>query len=123
MNDRGFSLIEVIIAIVVLTVGILAMAGTTSLVVRQVTIAEATSDRAAVLQTTIERLRGIDFDLVADGTATEGPFTVDWTVTGTSPVLTVEVVTTGPGVETVPGAGPRLSNTVADTFRYMVVHP
>lgn len=119
----GFTIIEVIIAVVVLTSGVLGMAGTTAWVVRQVTLAQATSDRAAALQSSIERLRGYDFDSLAAGTDNIGPFSVSWTVTGAPPVRTVVVVTTGPGLVPVAGALPIMSNAVVDSFTYLVVHP
>lgn len=114
----GFTVVEVIVALIVLAVGILAMAGTTSLLVRQVTVSRATTVRASALQSTVEKLRGTDFDLITDGTHTLGPFTVTWTVTDTSPVKTVEIVTAGPGLA---GTPPTPTNNVIDTFTYKVV--
>ncbi len=122
-SRAGFSLVEVIIAMLVLTMGVLAMAGTTALVVRQTTIAQSTSERAAALQSTIERLRGMDFDSLANGSDSVGPFAVSWTVTGGPPISTVTIVMTGPGLTPVAGSLPVMSTTAVDSFTYMVVHP
>jgi prepilin-type N-terminal cleavage/methylation domain-containing protein len=119
----GFTIIEVIIALIILTVGVLGMAGTTAWVVRSVTMAEATTDRSAALQSVIERLNGMDFDSLGTGADTLGAFIVDWTVAGSSPIKTATIITTGPGMVPVTGTLPTMSNTAVDTFTYMVVHP
>lgn len=79
MNDRkGFSMVEVIIAIVVLAVGVLGFAGTTAYIVRQVTLADVMTERSAALQSTIERLQAMDFDSVGYGSDSVGVFGVSW---------------------------------------------
>ena len=72
-RDRGgFTLVEVIIAITILAFGLLGMAGTTALVVRQVTLADVATERSAALQTTIESLRALPFDSLAAGSDSVG---------------------------------------------------
>lgn len=117
--SAGFTVIEVIIALVILTGGILAMAGSTALIVRQISLAEANSDRAFALQSTVERLRGRDFDLLVDGTQNVGPFAVSWVVTGSPPIRTVDIIMTGPGLT---GSPPTPTTNFVDTFTYKVVH-
>lgn len=121
-SRAGFTMVEVIIAVVILAGAILAMASTTAWVVRQVTYADATSKRSLALQTTIERLDGMDFDSLKDGTSNVGAFAVSWTVSGVgqSPVKSVVIVTTGPGL-TSGGGLPIMSNNVVDSFTYDVV--
>jgi len=116
-------LIEVIVALVILAVGVLGLAGTTALVVKQVTLADVATERAAALETVIERVRAMDFDSVGDGADTVGSFTANWSSTdfGTSKLVTV--VTLGPGLQTGTGNMPHLSNSVADTFVYRVIDP
>ena len=128
-SQRGFTVVEVIIAVIVLAVGILGMAGTTAHIVRQVTYAEATSKRARALQSVIERVRAAGYDSVAygsDGSGTEaiGSFAVAWTSAASSArSVLVTIITTGPGLAPVSGSLPVMSNAVTDTFTYRLIRP
>lgn len=118
----GFSLVEVIVALVILAVGLLGLAATTGWVVRQTTLSEVTTDRGAALQSAVERIKATPFNNLADGSMTLGRFDVSWTVTATSQfVRDVEIVTEGPGLTSAGGGLPRLTTSVADTFNYRIV--
>jgi len=128
-NRSGFTIIEIVIAVLVLTFGVLGMAGTTAYVVRQVSLAEVTTKRAQALQSVLERVRGAGYDSVqlgsaASGSTSVGPFAVTWTsaADGSRSIL-VTVVTLGPGLASVSGQLPFLSNSVTDTFTYRVIRP
>ena len=73
----GFTFVEVIMALIVLAVGILGMAATTTHNVRQVTLSEATSKRAQALQTVIERVRAAGYDSVLHGSDGAGTDTTE----------------------------------------------
>ena len=123
-NRAGFTMVEVIIAIIILAVGLLGMAGTTALVVRQISLAEVSTERSVALQTTLERLRALPFDSVVSGTDSVGIFSVQWLVTVPSNQWrVVEVVTTGPGMARGSGGFPMLSRSVPDTFTYRIIRP
>lgn len=118
----GFSLIEVVVALVILAVGVLGLAGTTAVVVRQVTLADVTTERAAALQAVVERLRAAPYDSVDTGVDTVGLFTATWTTSDLGRSKIVRIVTVGPGL--VSGGGmPYLGNTVADTLVYRILEP
>jgi type IV pilus modification protein PilV len=120
-TDRsGFSLVEVIVALIILTVGVLGMAATTMLVVRQTTLSEMTTERSAALQTVIERLRSEDYETLSSGADTVGRFDVNWSVTTGVRTKQVEIVTVGPGLTSASGV-PTLASAVADTFEYRVM--
>lgn len=121
--DQGFTLIEVIVALVILAVGVLGLAGTTALVVRQVTLSDVATERAAALGTVLERVRAMDFDSVGTGSDTIGSFSASWSSTDFGRSKLVTVVTLGPGLQTGTGNMPYLSNSVADTFVYRVIDP
>lgn len=130
MNDRhfsrdpraGFSLVEVVVALVILAVGVLGLAGTTAVVVRQVTLSNVTTERATALQTVVERLRATPYYTVAAGSETVGLFTAHWTVTEVDQSKLLEIVTVGPGL--VSGSGfPLLGQGVADTLVYRILEP
>jgi prepilin-type N-terminal cleavage/methylation domain-containing protein len=121
-KESGFTLVEVIVAIVVLAVGLLGMAGTTAVVLRQLTVADLSNQRAMALQTTLERLRAAPFDDVATGSDSVGNFRVNWTVTDEFQWKDLEIVTTGPGLGHSSGYQV-LSPSVADTFTHRLIRP
>jgi len=122
--SAGFTLVEVILAIVILAIGLLGMAGTTAYVVRQTTLAEVTGERSVALQSAVERIRATPYQDLGSGEMDVGLFTVSWSVAGTTSRYTdMEIVTTGPGL-TSSGDGPAyLGPSVTDTFEYRVVRP
>lgn len=117
-------MVEVIIAIIVLAFGLLGMAGTTALLVRQITLADVATERTAALQTTLERLKALPFDSVANGSDSVGIFDVDWTVTSsTNQWKSLRVITRGPGMAAGTGGFPMLTASVPDTFSYRIIRP
>ncbi|MCH7531134.1 MAG: prepilin-type N-terminal cleavage/methylation domain-containing protein [Gemmatimonadetes bacterium] len=120
-HSGGFTLIEVVMAIMILTYGMLGMAGVTLHVVRQVQIAEMDTDRSAVLQSVIERVRAESFDTYQTGSDTAGAYTVEWqTWAENSRAKGLRVVTTGPGL--VSNGGPvMIAADATDTVEYRLV--
>jgi prepilin-type N-terminal cleavage/methylation domain-containing protein len=117
----GFTVIEVILAMVVLAVGLLGTAGTTLLLVRQTTLADVATERAVALQGTIEALRSIPFDSVSSGSDSIGAFGISWTVTSENLRWKgLDIVTTGPGLKAGDGF-PTVGQSVPDTFSYRIV--
>lgn len=127
MNDRsGFSLVELVIAMLILTVGLLGMAGATAFVLRSATASEISTQRTAALQGALEEIRSRPFETIATGSRTAGPHTVEWEAdpSGITEARTklVTVVITGPGrVQGASGRMPVLSTTVTDTFTYRLI--
>lgn len=81
-NERGFTIVELLIAITVLTVGLLSFLGASALITRML----ARGDRAATAtfyaQERIERLQGQPCGTMASGTEMRGnSYRVAWTVT------------------------------------------
>ena len=118
----GFTIVEVIVAVIVLAIGVVSMASTTIYVIRQVTLADLTTKRSFALQQTLESLRATGYDNLAAGSDSVGVFQVDWTVSVDSRSTEVTVITTGPGLTSVEGY-PMLAGGVADTFTYRVIRP
>ena len=118
----GFSMVEVIIAIVILAFGLMGMAATTAVLVRQITLSGMTTDRTVAVQSTIESIRATPFDSVSGGSSTNGHFDITWTVSKPSMQWAeVEVITKGPGMARGEGGFPMLSNTVSDTFSFRIL--
>lgn len=120
-GSAGFTLVEVVLALFVLTVGILGLAATTGFVVRQTELANVTTERAVARQSVVENLKARDLPDVTGGSTTVGRFQVSWRVTVTDPLFKeVQVVTTGPGL-TSSDSGPRLAAGVSDTYTFRIV--
>jgi prepilin-type N-terminal cleavage/methylation domain-containing protein len=116
----GFSMVEVIIAMVILAVGVLGLAGTTAYIVRNVTYADLMTERAAAFQTIVDRIQSLPFDSVESGSDSVGIFAVTWSSTLDGPQnKIVEIVTVGPGVlrANIPLNNPQ----VVDTFEFRVL--
>lgn len=117
-SEAGFTLVEMIAAIIILAIGLLGLAGTTGYVVRQTALAEATTERSMALQTVVETLRAQPYGSLGSGTRTIGSFQVSWSVAATTgAATTMEVVTVGPGASSSTGV-PGLDDQVADTLYF-----
>jgi len=58
-NNQGFTIIEIIIAIIVLTVGVLALVTTAALVTRMIARGQRSADASAFMARRVERLRAV----------------------------------------------------------------
>ena len=115
----GFTIVEVIVAMIILTVGVLGLAGTTAYFVRQTTLADLMTQRSTAFQTILDRLQSQDYDSVTSGSDSVGVYAVTWSTTNNgSQNKTVTLVTTGPGTR---GAPPRNDPQVVDTFQFRLL--
>jgi prepilin-type N-terminal cleavage/methylation domain-containing protein len=114
---EGFTLIEVIIAMLILTVGILAMGASTGYVLNQIRGADLRDDRAHAVRHVAETLRGTPaFDATCNtDVAVNDRYTVRYecVADGSDPVRVV-LISTGPGI-----SGGRIQTALVDTT---VVH-
>lgn len=119
----GFSIIELIFALVVFTVGSLALAGLSATLHRQTTATNFRTERSAAITTALERLRAADFDSVAGGTDSIGHFRATWTVTDAGRYAKrVTLITEGPAYRNSGGSW-LLAPSVPDTSVYQVTAP
>jgi prepilin-type N-terminal cleavage/methylation domain-containing protein len=121
-SRAGFSLLELVVAMIVLTVGLLGLAAVTGWVIRNVETARVETARAAALQSAVEGMRAMPFESYADGSTTVGDYTVSWSELGSDgQSRVVNLVLQGPGQ--VPGSGgfPQIRPDVSDTLRYRVI--
>lgn len=98
-NDRGFSIVEVLVAIIILTIGILALAQSSGAVTAMIGRGKQDTQAAAAAQQVLERLRQEastttpKCTALASGTQA-GPrpgMTRAWTITGSGDSRTVVV--------------------------------
>jgi Tfp pilus assembly protein PilV len=116
---EGFTIVEVLFALIILTFGVLGLASTTLWVVRQTQVSEVATERTIALQSVIEQLRAAPYNDVAAGSTTKGNFSVSWTVAAGANSKLVTVTTTGPGLTS--GSGfPTLSPSISETYEYRI---
>ena len=81
MNDqKGFTIIEVLVAMLVLTIGIIGLTTTAALVTRMIGQGERYSQASTMAAEQFEVFRSRSCTSLAAGTATRGGFTLNWTV-------------------------------------------
>jgi prepilin-type N-terminal cleavage/methylation domain-containing protein len=79
---RGFTIIEVLVAVTVLVVGLLALVGTGALATKMLSRGNRSNRGAFFAQQQLETLRATPCQLLANGSATRaGGFTVSWAIT------------------------------------------
>jgi prepilin-type N-terminal cleavage/methylation domain-containing protein len=122
-HRNGFSLVELIVALVLLAFGVLGFATTTTFAIRQVSLADVSTERSAAYQHVIERLRATSPNTITSGTEAIGSYTVSWSVTDSTGLSkTVQVITLGPGLSRGMGVGlPSLQGNVYDTVTMLVL--
>ncbi|MFW6201266.1 MAG: type IV pilus modification PilV family protein [Gemmatimonadota bacterium] len=115
-NRDGFSLVEVVMALVILGFGLLALASAMGYMSEQVRAAELRSERTIAQQNVIERVRATEFDEIADRSETDawdvGAYSFWWSVDGSwSDLRVVELYTKGPAVRAGDGVVPEVTDT------------
>jgi len=119
---NGFSLVEVIVAIVVLSVGMLAMAASTGYIAAEVRSSTFETQRAVARRQVIEELRAIPFDSVKTSLSprTVGRYQLEWRVASVNTNLkSVLVIANGPAVRRASGG----RQTVEDTAFVQIARP
>ena len=88
---RGLTLIEMIIAIIVMSIGVMALAGTASYVGTQMGGGRAQTIASAMSNKIADSLAARRCPSLVNGSQTNRGVTVSWTVTPASPARTVTV--------------------------------
>lgn len=103
-DDRaGFSMVEVIIALLILTIGVLGLAGSTAYIIRTTTLSDLMTERSVAFQTVIDRLQSLPYDSVQNGDDSVGVFYIRWETTPDGPQSKiVRLWTRGPGLANAP---------------------
>lgn len=131
MNEKlratqgGFSLVEVMIATMVLTFGLLAMAASTGYISAQMNSATFDTRRSAAKQQAIERLRAMPYASLpvgADSVFTVGLFTVSSRAVYNTNDATVTLSTIGPAYRRTTGSGGNRAD-VTDQMSFNILRP
>ncbi len=83
-SAKGFSLVEVIVALLVLSVGVIGLTSTMSLTTNMIGRSHRYAEAAALAAEKIEILRTQDCDLMTAGSELRGDHEVEWRVTATA---------------------------------------
>lgn len=124
-STAGMSLVELLVALVILSVGLLAVAGGTALIIQWTTVSELQTQRTAALQSGVEEIRAIPFEEVGEGSKEVNAFRVNWEAEPLGPTdartKEITIAVTGPGRNPdVSGLG-AMSGEVADTTVYRLI--
>mgnify|MGYP000433428335 CR=1 FL=1 len=114
----GFTIVEVMIAMVILAVGLLALATTSIYATTQVRVADLKTEQSLAVQEVVERMHAIPFNSVTARSSsapdTVGSFRLWWDVQQpTTYVKRVTIYTSGPAYRNTGGWMP----AKVDTFR------
>jgi type IV pilus modification protein PilV len=112
-REGGFTIVEVLIAVLILSVGLLALVGSAAVTTRMISQGQRYSQASALANERFEILRSQTCAAMTNGSATQGRFTVTWTVaadaSGRARIATVQVVS------------PTASGTRTDSFQTVIL--
>ena len=84
-SDAGFTIVEIMVAMLVLTVGLLGLLGTTAAIMKSVGESKRTMTAAFYANERLERLEALSCDAIAGGSdVQQSVYTLSWTVSGTT---------------------------------------
>ncbi len=90
--EAGVSIVEVLVALLVFTIGALAATQHSITARQQARAAEIITESAAAAQYQMETLRSLPRDSLVSGSDTVWGFPISWTVTGAAPKVVVLAV-------------------------------
>lgn len=93
-SQRGFTIVELVIAVMVFSVGLLALAGTSSAILMAMTSTKSRTIAAGVAESRLERMRTTACASRASGSATTRGIAEAWTLTRLARADDVTVVVT-----------------------------
>lgn len=79
-NERGFTIVEILVAVMVLTVGIMGLVTTAGLVTRMIGQGQRFTEASALANERVEVLRTQRCATVGSGTETRGAYQINWRV-------------------------------------------
>jgi len=121
-QQNGFSLVEIMIATMVLSVGLLAMASSTAYVSAQLKSTSYETQRTQAKERMVEQLRATPYASISTQTTaqTVGRYSMTWNVTTNSLHKSVALYTSGPAYR---GKSKGARTTVVDTMTFDIVAP
>lgn len=120
----GFSMVEAIVAVVIVSIGVLAMATATGYIFNEVRFSSRETERTLAVQTAVEELRSLPFNQVQDRAAADARvihgYRIWWRAEQVgSNLKRVTLISEGPGYV----AGGDWSAADQDTFAISIMEP
>ena len=121
-GQAGFSLVEVMIATMILTIGLLAMAASNAYVAAHLKSSTYATQRTQAKERLVEELRATTYSTIAtNNTArTVGRYSMTWSVATNGLAKTVTLYTSGPAYR---GGTRGQRTTVVDTMSFDILSP
>jgi type IV pilus assembly protein PilV len=92
-NGKGFTLIEILIAISILTIALLGLASVTVMIIKSNTFSKTMTTATTLADDKMEQLKKTSYAALSSGTDTlESIYTRTWTVTQNSPATGMKTV-------------------------------
>jgi len=85
-NQKGFSLIEILIAITVFAIGILAVGNMQIAAIKGNYFANDLTKAATLAQDSMEKLIGLSYTDLGNATATDGRYNISWNIATDRPI-------------------------------------
>jgi len=79
-SERGFTIVELLVAVVIFSVGLLALAGTASVILTTLTSTQSRTIAAGVAESRFERIRATACPARASGSTRTRGITESWTL-------------------------------------------
>ena len=93
-NEKGFTLLEVIMAISILTIGLLAVASMQGAALRGDAFAQSRTEGVTLGQDKLEELLTLPFDGLTSGNYNAGDYNIEWDVAAGTVANTKEITVT-----------------------------
>ena len=91
-NNNGFTLIEIMIAILILVVALLGMAGVTVSVINGNAFSKEVTSATTLAQDKMEELKNTAYGSIVSGSDTDSIYSRTWAVTADSPIADTKTV-------------------------------
>ncbi len=88
----GFSITEVIVSMMVVSIGVIAFATAVGLASKDIKLGQRHTDISMLVTDQLEQLKTVPYELVQSGQRNLGDYQLTWTVVGTDPKKVVLVV-------------------------------
>lgn len=92
-NEKGFSLVELLVAITVLAIGLLGIAGLQGSTIRRNVAAMRNTEATALVEAGIERIRSRPYTSIVNSSDVNGIFTRTVTVQDDEPIAGTKTIT------------------------------
>ena len=121
-RQDGFSIVEILVATMILTFGLLAMAASNAYVATHLKSTTYTTQRTQAKERMVEQLRAMPYANVTTTSTAQsvGRYSMTWNVTTANTAKRVALITSGPGYL---GRSNGARVTVVDTMNFVILSP